>query len=316
MECRRDLEQFAPGRVAHDVVIAIFTGEDDGGYKSPRLSTKSYFERRDSIRKTWKALAVEANITTFFVLSDFNLTIMQRREKMTFRDILLISDPSGDAWGYRGLSTKTLFLVQFIAQQCAAVKYLLKCDDDTYVHIPRLALFANVTHGERIYAGVWLCKQRVKPNTPTNRNFIANTGLDVLPCFMQGGGYLLSGDVLKALGALMRAIPLHRYDGREDLTMTLWLTGWNLTVFNLKGSGLGLDMEGTNNKHVEGRHVTVLCRDRWLFVHRVFCGRFHTFYDRLCGPTGRTWTGVLRNTSALLPYVPRALWRRETIVPA
>lgn len=30
--------------------------------------------------------------------------------------------------------------MQFIAQQCAAVKYLLKCDDDTYVHIPRLAL--------------------------------------------------------------------------------------------------------------------------------------------------------------------------------
>eukprot|EP00667_Euglena_gracilis_P030540 EG_transcript_42420 len=128
-----------------------------------------------------------------------------------------------------------------------------------------------------------MCKLQVKPKGHANRNFITNTGLGVLPCFMQGGGYLLSGDVVNALGTLTRVIPPHRYDDREDLTMAMWLTGWNLTLFNLRSSGLGLDMEGSKNKHIEDRHVNVLCKDRWLFVHRVFCGRFHTFYHRICG---------------------------------
>eukprot|EP00667_Euglena_gracilis_P011124 EG_transcript_11354 len=313
-ECRHDLEQFAPGRVAHDVVIAIFTGENDGGYKSARLSTKSYFQRRDGIRKTWKAVeAVEANITMFFLLSDYNLTDSQRQEMKTFRDILLVRDPSGDAWGYHGLSTKLLLLVQLIAQQCTAVKYLMKCDDDTYVHIPRLALFASVTHGERIYAGIQLCKLPVKPRGHANLNFIANTGLGVFPCFMQGGGYLLSGDVVNALGTLTHLIPLHRYDDVEDLTMALWLTGWNLTQFNVRSAGLGFEIEGSKDKHIKDRYASVLCNDRWLFVHRVFCGQFHTFYHRICGPAGQTWADAQRNTSGLLPYVPRALLRQESM---
>lgn len=35
----------------------------------------------------------------------------------------------------------------------------------SFINFPKDPVsFANVTHGERIYAGVWLCKQRVKPN--------------------------------------------------------------------------------------------------------------------------------------------------------
>lgn len=51
------------------------------------------------------------------------------------------ADPEGQAWGYAGLSGKTLLLLRFLAGQCLAFTYLLKTDDDTFVHVPRLLRF-------------------------------------------------------------------------------------------------------------------------------------------------------------------------------
>lgn len=43
------------------------------------------------------------------------------------------------------------------------------------------------------------------------REFVADTGLRAYPRYFLGGGYLLTGDVVRALGTLARAIPLHRW---------------------------------------------------------------------------------------------------------
>eukprot|EP00667_Euglena_gracilis_P013112 EG_transcript_13514 len=310
VSCSRDLQRFAPDRPSYHLVIAVFTGEDDGGYKTSRIRSKSYSERRQAVRRTWKALAVAVGIPTFFLLSDHNLTASNREEAQAFGDVLLLSDPAGEAWGYQGLSAKTLFLIQLIARQCVPVKYLFKCDDDTFVHVPRLSLFANVTHGMRAYVGKQHCGVAADAYdgvwaAPDFRN---NTGLQQFPCYMQGGGYLLSGDVVKALGSVAAVIPLQRYRGLEDMAVGLWVSGWNLTTFDLFRVKLAIDVIGNFN---DSRVTSWLCKNRWLFIHRVFCGSLPRRYDHHCGPKGYKWAAFQRSTSALLPYIPPALWHRD-----
>eukprot|EP00667_Euglena_gracilis_P013673 EG_transcript_14116 len=306
--CSRDLQRFAPDRPTHAVVVAIFTGEDDGGYKPAWIRAMPYSERRRAVRQTWKAQAQALGIPAFFLLSDYRLDPAGRREADTFRDFVLLHDPNGEAWGYQGLSAKTLFLMQFIARQCAAVKYLFKCDDDTYVHVPRLSLFAQATHGRHVSVGKQHCGRMVAQLTGIGAapEFQNNTGLKEFPCYMQGGGYLLSGDVVKALGALAAVIPLQRYRGLEDMAVGLWMTGWNLTKFDLRAAKMAIDLYEPTSRRVEW-----LCKDRWLFIHRVSCSAVPSMYDRVCGPKGKRWAVHQRLVAPVLSRVPPALLQSQ-----
>eukprot|EP00667_Euglena_gracilis_P018813 EG_transcript_20058 len=300
-ECSRDLSRFAEDRPGYDLAIAVYTGEDNEGYK-PTSARTSYFRRRQGIRKSWKALAKEANIPTFFLISDYRLREVDHQEVETFKDILLVPDPTGEAWGYYGLSRKTLFLIQFMARQCATVKFVAKVDDDTYVHVPRLALFAKITHGKSMYVGNRLCgiHSTGVPKQWEAPKYQPISGLWDFPCYMQGGGYMLSGDVVRALGTLAATLSLQHHS-IEDASLGMWLFGLNLTRVNIRSADLTIDFDGDMNTSYV---LNVVCNDRWLFLHRVVCGRFPRQYTKYCGPRGLSWAAAQRDTQGLRPHIP------------
>eukprot|EP00667_Euglena_gracilis_P012178 EG_transcript_12491 len=303
--CSRDLQRFASDRAAYDLVIGIATGEDNKGYKSSSSRKVTYYDRRMAIRGSWKALAKQADIPVFFILSDYRLPEAESQESQTFQDILLVPDPAGEAWGYHGAPKKSQFLMQFIARQCASVKYVVKTDDDTYVHMPRLSLFVNLTHGNNLYVGNRLCHQHSTKMPPQWRSpkYTPFSGLTHFPCYMQGGGWLLSGNLAKAIGTVAELAPLQRQPA-DDMSLGMWLFGYDHTQVNIRPADLIIDFIGNFNSVAV---LKVICNDRWLFLHSVFVGDFRTNYDTYCGPMGRNWSVAEWETDGLPPHIPPSI---------
>eukprot|EP00667_Euglena_gracilis_P011457 EG_transcript_11710 len=299
--CSRDLARFASDRTSYDLVIGIATGEDNDGYKSS-ASRASYFRRRMSIRRTWKAVAKQLDIPAFFMISDYRLPEADQQEAQVFQDMLLIPDPHAQAWGYNGAPKKTEFLMQFISHQCADVKYVAKSDDDAYVHVPRLQLFARITHGRDVYVGFRLCRVSAMnaPKHWQSPEYEPRTGLDRYPCYMQGGGWLLSGKLAKALGTLADTVTLQRHSV-EDATIGMWLMGINHTQVDIHPADMMIDFDGNFNADWV---LNVICNDRWLFLHRVVVSNFSMNFDKYCGKRGRSWAVSQWATTELPPHIP------------
>eukprot|EP00668_Euglena_longa_P014946 GGOE01018986.1.p1 GENE.GGOE01018986.1~~GGOE01018986.1.p1 ORF type:complete len:266 (-),score=34.44 GGOE01018986.1:591-1352(-) len=211
--CSQEIDFFdhQKNRLEHALVVAIFTGEHGQGYAG--YWNKGYRKRRDVIRSSWMREAIVAGIPTFFVLSSWNLSLEHRQEAAQHRDILLLEDPQGLAWGYRGLVHKTLFTLQLMARQCASFAFLLKTDDDSFVHVPNVLSLVHSSPTSFVMIGFLLSRGEVLLDGGVwdNRAFLNDTGLRAYPDYFLGGGYFMSGDVVRALGTLSRTIPLQRW---------------------------------------------------------------------------------------------------------
>eukprot|EP00668_Euglena_longa_P046067 GGOE01061751.1.p1 GENE.GGOE01061751.1~~GGOE01061751.1.p1 ORF type:complete len:351 (+),score=88.25 GGOE01061751.1:22-1053(+) len=305
--CSRDLQdQLAPAPQRHyELVIAIAAADD-----VPESRTSPHFQQahqwlRDGIRMGWKALAVSAGVPVFFFRSAGCLTPEDKAEHARWRDTVLVKDDEGEACGAPGLSIKTLMLLRFMARQCSTVKYLLKCTDDTYVHVPRLLTFVRHARPSQAVAGY--VKTNISSGFPGIRatpGFHQQTGLPKYPRYLHRGAYLLSGDVAKTLGTISYHVPFRLWQAREEVALATWLLGWNITVYDFRRSQLYL------RNYLTLAQSPALCQPTWIFIHSIQFVAFETAYHQTCG---RDSFPLLDNMGGFKAHIDRhaqsMLWR-------
>lgn len=156
------------------------------------VSCAAYPGRRQACRASWvRAAQGIEDVTILFMVGDPSMT-----EPRLDGDMLYVPSPDD----YPSLPRKTKWLARWAAQ--AGAERLLKCDDDTFVHVGRLKAALPTLADD--YVGYEVCKH------------VASGG----------GGYLLSR---RAIEALAEQMPDHT--GAEDViaSETLRRAGISLT---------------------------------------------------------------------------------------
>ncbi|KAH7702246.1 beta-1,3-galactosyltransferase 1-like protein, partial [Aphelenchoides avenae] len=164
------------------------------------LTAPRNFEVRKAIRESWAANTSASAVLRFFVglaepRTQERLVVEQRQ----FGDIVIYGLPDK----YDKLYLKVYVLMQWQQIFCAQAAFLLKTDDDTVVHIPRLlhhiekrfrpamnwtkAVFGYIlTSSPVLHSGRWAIPEEAY--TP-----------DYYPPYCHGANYLLSNDAVAAI---------------------------------------------------------------------------------------------------------------------
>jgi len=117
---------------------------------------------------------------------------------------------------YRNLSLKTVNLLEWVHLHCAKVPFVLKTDDDMFVHVARLLeVLQQLQPANRSLIGHPRCRDRPvrDENDPKFYTSREEFEADVFPHFLMGRGYLMTGDVAEELyEAALPATFLHLED--------------------------------------------------------------------------------------------------------
>lgn len=178
-------------------------------------SAPQNFERRNSIRDTWgtevTASSAGPRWKTFFLLGQTrnqSLSDVIKREEKTFRDIV-----RGDYFEhYWNQSFKIEMGFEWAARYCNFC-FLLKADDDVFVHTKDLVLYLKKasTPRKRFYMG------KVQARAPVFRHGKFNVSLNEFsstfyPDYCSGAGFVLSYDVVECLVVLFDVVNPFRID--------------------------------------------------------------------------------------------------------
>lgn len=147
------------------------------------ISSVKNQERRDAIRETWGR--PNGNVEILFVLSRHQYL---NAEKLVHNDILEVDVPDE----YRLLSRK--LLESFNSVRTMHFEYLLKCDDDTFVDIPRVIGELEHAPKNKFYWGYFDGDAHIK-----RAGKWKETGwilCDKYLPYALGGGYVLSKDLI------------------------------------------------------------------------------------------------------------------------
>ena len=138
--------------------------------------------------------------------------------------------------------------------------YVLKCDEDSYVDVPRLASELQKRNREvPLYWGELLTWSIYTKGLYGEKHFtVCNRYLP----YALGGGYVLSRDLVEVLVA--NAPHLHRYVS-EDVSVGAWLAPYNIervhdTRFNTGAASRG-------------------CKDPYLVTHKVSVEHMYSYYE-------------------------------------
>lgn len=128
------------------------------------ISAPGNFERRQSIRKTWKKhlrliqkekkLGVAGFAFIIGMTKDEDVQTLVEQESITYKDIIQISM----ADYYKNLTTKVIALLNWIYRFCSNADFSLKLDDDIYLNVRNLARFIHQTYHptkQRIFSRPW-----------------------------------------------------------------------------------------------------------------------------------------------------------------
>ncbi|KAJ1288156.1 hypothetical protein BS78_02G068600 [Paspalum vaginatum] len=203
------------------------------------LSSANHFAERMGVRKTWmSAVRKSPNmVARFFVAlhGRKEVNVELKKEAEFFGDIVFV--PFLD--NYDLVVMKTLAICKYGIHVVSA-KYVMKCDDDTFV---RLDLVANeikkVPSGRSLYMGSMNIQHK-----PLRHGKWAVTyeewPEEVYPAYANGPGYVISSDI-------------------ADFIMSEF-TKQNLTLFKMEDVSLGLWVEQFNRtRPVEYIHSAKFC---------------------------------------------------------
>ncbi|ELT93795.1 hypothetical protein CAPTEDRAFT_99638 [Capitella teleta] len=172
-------------------------------------------ERRDVIRSTWLSTP-SPEVTSFFVIGTKHLSNVEKGrlhdENYKTGDLLLLENVE-DA--YKTLTSKTLQSFVWIHHHMN-FRFVLKCDDDSFVQIPLLLTKAREFNAtDSVYWGNFNGMSKGLPDPPP---FIL---CDRFIPFARGGGYVLSADLVTYITANQHHLFTHR---AEDVAVAVWLT--------------------------------------------------------------------------------------------
>ncbi|KHN13468.1 Putative beta-1,3-galactosyltransferase 19 [Glycine soja] len=190
------------------------------------LSAGNHFAERMAVRKSWmqhKLIKSSNVVARFFVAlhgrKDLNVEI--KKETDYFGDIIIV--PYMDH--YDLVVLKTIAITEYGIRSVAA-KYIMKCDDDTFVRIDSIISEARkVGSGRSLYLGNMNYHHR-----PLRSGKWAVTyeewSEEEYPTYANGPGYIISADIARFIVSNFEKHRLKLFK-MEDVSMGMWVEQFN-----------------------------------------------------------------------------------------
>lgn len=174
------------------------------------------FYNRAAIRNAWGRMDSDINrfvmenhktfrYRTVFIVgrdTDNKIERLVENEHTYYRDILRLNYKDR----YENLTNKTILSLTWFANNCPP-KYILKTDDDCFVNLVSLVPWLQQLPPHVMYAGK---KNEYMPviRDPTHRNYVPmdQYAEEFYKPYCSGGGYMISGSVLKNLTDKARSV--------------------------------------------------------------------------------------------------------------
>ncbi|XP_064595023.1 beta-1,3-galactosyltransferase 1-like [Liolophura sinensis] len=161
------------------------------------ISSPVHSELREAIRRTWANSSV-AGVAVIFVLGlhwDIYWNTVLTSEHERYGDILQLFTPDT----YRNLPEKILLGFHWVMDSVPRIKYVVKSDDDVYLHLPSVfSVVRNVSVD--VIVGAY------NPQSIVSRNIKDEWGVskdvylpDYFPPYVSGGSYLMSAQVTRRI---------------------------------------------------------------------------------------------------------------------
>lgn len=195
-------------------------------------SAPGNFDARQAIRETW---GMDYDVSGFMIYVYFlmgqtqNTTLQQmiNEEAEKYNDI--VQERFYDS--YNNLTLKSLMMLKIVETSCMnSVRFLMKTDDDMYVHLDPLVKTLNKINSS-LLIGALHC--RVRPIRDSNNKWYAPKYMyvdKVYPPYLSGTGYVMSIDVVRKLFEASFKVPVFHL---EDV----YITGLVSRVIRLKPRG-------------------------------------------------------------------------------
>ncbi|XP_014257061.1 beta-1,3-galactosyltransferase 6-like [Cimex lectularius] len=224
------------------------------------LSAPGNAERRDAIRDSWSSL-IGPHTQYLFAIGGQGVTREQRfqiiQEQKLHGDLLIL--PVKDH--YRNLTRKVLSVMTHLATTYK-FKYVLKCDDDTFVNVKAVEASLKNMPERRFYWGYFSGTARVQKSGKWREDkwFLCDRYLP----YALGGAYVLSGDLVLFISN--NADQLSVYNS-EDVSVGAWLAP--------------LDITRRHDPRFDTAHVSRGCKNDDIAIHRQVPADIRAFGRRL-----------------------------------
>ncbi|KAM6987694.1 N-acetyllactosaminide beta-1,3-N-acetylglucosaminyltransferase 2 [Tautogolabrus adspersus] len=200
----------------------IFASGEEENPKSLLFAIKStpgHFEQRQAVRETWGREGLnqsELRVRTVFLMGspqvdDPDLSQLLSFEASHFRDIL--------QWDFNesflNLTLKMYVFLQWTLKHCPNVTFVFSGDDDVFVNTPLLLSHLqslDSSKASQLYSGD-VIKTASPIRDPKSKYNIPLSFYDgPYPAYVGGGGFLISGALLKPLYSVSHFIPFFPID--------------------------------------------------------------------------------------------------------
>lgn len=209
------------------------------------------------------------------------------KEVELHNDIIYFDDVKNS---YFSLTNRTIQVFQHIIEHQYTFSYVLKCDDDTFLDVRRIAAeLQNRESQGRLYWG-----EIVMGLVQTEGKWQETkwSSCETYYPYAYGGGYVLSGDLVQLV--VENEPYLKRYKS-EDVSIAAWISAYNIERKH--------DARFTTGGKPRG------CKKVFLMVHKVATERVKGHYGslykngRICGPSNYWYgfSGYMYNWTAFPP---------------
>ena len=223
-----------------------------------------------------------------------------QEEAKLYEDIIYFTDVKNS---YPTLTDRTIRIFQFIImEQQHKFSYVLKCDDDTFPDVKRIATeLQNKENPGRFYWGYMVLGAVLTKGIWSEKNWSI---CETYNPYAYGGGYIISWDLVQLLAE--NAPYLKRYKS-EDVSVASWLSAYNIERKH--------DTRFTTGARERG------CKNVYLMAHKVsrkYMYRYFTSLIRdgsICGPNDY-WNrknGYIYNWTAFPPFKKCCV--RRSVIP-
>ncbi|XP_063587024.1 beta-1,3-galactosyltransferase 6-like [Penaeus indicus] len=213
------------------------------------ISAPGNSEQRDTIRQTW--LSEEKSDTLhYFVIGtgslSENVNVTIQSEQRRFGDLLLLNNVIDS---YSALTKKLLASLVYVHYN-VKFRFLMKCDDDSYVQIPQLHKeLKAVPYKQRLYWGFF--DGRATPHKKGVWKENEWVLCDHYVPYALGGGYVLSSDLVTFVAVNSKYLKLYK---NEDVSLGVWLAS--------------VDLHRVHDTRFDTEYVSRGCNNEYLVSHK------------------------------------------------
>lgn len=191
------------------------------------LSAGNHFSERMAVRKSWmqhSAIKSSKFVARFFVAlhgrKELNVELMKEAE--FFGDIVIV--PYMD--NYDLVVLKTIAICEYGIRNLAA-KYIMKCDDDTFVRIDAVMRKVKKVHDKSLYVGNINYNHKPMRYGKWAVTFEEWPEEDYPP-YANGPGYVVSSDIAQYIVSEFEDHKLRMFK-MEDVSMGMWVEQFNIS---------------------------------------------------------------------------------------